>query len=751
MIPKPNKNPPRATKKAPSPDSSPSYSSSMPTRADARELIRKYESRLGKDFFNEAPKDYSKEYETFRRETLKNLGWYEKACQNIGKSLTIKSSKKDQEKLEKNIREAHLNVKPNEAAGFAWFALLFSLFLTLLICAAVYLLTNQFGGELFLIFFLLVCSSFFAFYYFNTLPSRVAQKWKLKASSQMIPCILYIVVHMRHTSNLERAIKFASEHLQPPLSLDLKKIFWDVETSKYSTIKDALDSYLETWRDSCPEFVESFHMIESSLYEPVEERRIYPLDKALQIILDGVYEKMLHFTHDVKSPITNIYMLGIVLPTLGLALLPLGSTLLQGAIQWYHVVVLFNLVIPFAIFYMTNNVLAKRPGGFGETELLERNKNYKYYADKSHYWKAFFLALPLFIIGILPFIFQFGSGLLGLKKDYTFEEIGLGFLGNQSLFDFKIDAAGHVVGPFGVVALLMSLFVPLAVAIFFIISYKLKTEKLMKTREQTKKLEQEFSGSIFQLGNRLADGTPAEMSFGRVAQSAKGSPSAGFFSMVNMNIQQAGMSVEEAIFNPARGAINYYPSEILKTSMQIMIEAVKKGLNIAANALMSISNYIKNIHQVNERLKDLLADITSSMKSNMTFLAPLLAAIIVGLSSMITSILGKLKLIIEGGVSPETSILGGGSIGTIVEMFDISKMIPPYWLQVSVGIYIVEVIFILTITLVTIEEGEDKLGEKSSIGKNLSMGIMLYFITSLIAIIALAVLANVAISGISPG
>jgi Flp pilus assembly protein TadB len=743
--------PSQGNRDAPTPKNTKAPVPGRPGREDARELIRKFENKLGKDFFNEAPRDYSKEYETFRRETLKNLGWYEKACQNIGKSLTIKGSKKDEEKLERNIQESHLNVKPNEVSGFSWFALLFALFLTLMICAAIYLLTNKIGGELLLIFFLLICVSFFLFYYFNTLPSRVAQKWRLKASSQMIPCILYIVVHMRHTSNLERAIKFASEHLQPPLSLDLKKIFWDTETAKYSTIKDALDAYLEGWRDSCPEFVESFHMIESSLYEPVEERRVAVLDKALQIILDGVYEKMLHFTHDVKSPITNIYMLGIVLPTLGLALLPLGSTLLQGAISWYHVVVLFNLVIPFAIFYMTNNVLAKRPGGFGETELLERNKNYHYYADKRHYWKAFFIAFPLFILGILPFIFQFGSSLLGVKKDYTFADIGLGFLGSGNLFDFRLNALGQVVGPFGVVALILSLFVPLSVALFFILLYKLKTEKLVKTRNQTKRLEQEFSGSIFQLGNRLADGTPAEMCFGRVAQSAKGSPSAGFFSMVNMNIQQAGMSIEEAIFNPARGAINYYPSEILKTSMQIMIEAVKKGLGIAANALMSISTYVKNIHDVNERLKDLLADITSSMKSNMTFLAPLLAAIIVGLSAMITGILGKLKLMIEGGVSTETSVLGAGSIGTIVEMFDITKMIPPYWLQASVGIYIVEVIFILTITLVTIEEGEDKLGEKYQISKNLSMGMMLYFITALIAIISLAVLASVAIGGISPG
>jgi hypothetical protein len=59
----------------------------------------------------------------------------------------------------------------------------------------------------------------------SSVPSRLANKWRLKASSQMVPAILYVVVYMRHTSNLEKAIAFASEHLSYPLSLDFKKYF----------------------------------------------------------------------------------------------------------------------------------------------------------------------------------------------------------------------------------------------------------------------------------------------------------------------------------------------------------------------------------------------------------------------------------------------------------------------------------------------------------------------------------------------
>ena len=75
-------------------------------------------------------------------------------------------------------------------------------------------------------------------------------------------------------------------------------------------------------------------------------------------------------------------------------------------------------------------------------------------------------------------------------------------------------------------------------------------------------------------------------------------------------------------------------------------------------------------------------------------------------------------------------------------------MIPPYFLQISVGIYLIEIIFILTAALVTVESGKDLLKEKSDLSKNLKSGILLYLATALIAIIALTALAGIALGGI---
>ena len=162
---------------------------------------------------------------------------------------------------------------------------------------------------------------------------------------------------------------------------------------------------------------------------------------------------------------------------------------------------------------------------------------------------------------------------------------------------------------------------------------------------------------------------------------------------------------------------------------------------------MSISQYVKNIGKINERLKDLLADIISDMKSNMTFLAPVLTGIVIGLATMMTSIFGKLQTMLPE-LGAETEVGMFGSLGTITTIFDVTKMIPPYFLQIIIGIYLIEITFILTGTLVTVESGVDRLSEKSETAQNLKRGILLYFIVALLATFALSILANIAGGGI---
>ena len=222
------------------------------------DILKKYSKKIEHEIKTEQSVnpnelgDFSREYMQFKIEMMPQLSRYEKWCKSLGSIIKIKLAQKDGIKIQKQLDIAHLDVTPSQSVTLALVSMLLSFFVGFLLSIAIFLITNNFPV---LLLFLVLFASLFLFYYFYSMPSRLANKWRLKASSQMVPCILYLVVYMKHTSNLERAVRFTSQHLQVPLALDFKKILWDIEIGKYSTIKESLDAYLETWRDYSIEFI----------------------------------------------------------------------------------------------------------------------------------------------------------------------------------------------------------------------------------------------------------------------------------------------------------------------------------------------------------------------------------------------------------------------------------------------------------------------------------------------------------------
>ena len=208
------------------------------------------------------------------------------------------------------------------------------------------------------------------------------------------------------------------------------------------------------------------------------------------------------------------------------------------------------------------------------------------------------------------------------------------------------------------------------------------------------------------------------------------------------------MNLREAIFNRDVGAILYFPSSLIVSSMEVLIESAKKGPKIVARSMITISNYVAKIHQVNERLKDLLSEIVSSMKSQISFLAPVIAGVVVGVSSMIVTILTSLSSSLET-IGGEGGTIGGIDLATaetLISIFDVTSIVPSYYFQFVIGVFVIEIIWILSILSNGIENGADKLNEEYLIGRNLKRSMILYFIVSLLVVLVLNALAYAAIS-----
>ena len=708
----------------------------------SKRIMDKYGSKLADQYqsvMDTPSRDiFSKDYSTFKQEAVftKN-SFYERACNFAGSILNLVPSKEEKKKeLQDSIETAHLDITPEGAYTLSILSMVTFIFLAIFVG----FITFSFGEFQFLLVLIIVGFGIFSLIPLSNFPKHLAQKHRLQASNQMVLCILYTVIYMRHTSNLEHAIKFAGEHIGNPLALDLRKIFWDVETGRFSNIQDSLNHYLEGWKDHNLAFVESFHLIESSLYEGNEKRRMSLLDKSLEIILEGTYESMLHFAQDVKSPITMLHMLGVILPILGLIVLPLIGSFL--GVSWFSLFLIYNILLPVAVFYYGYTMLSKRPVGYKQSNLAEENPEYqrlRYLSvgseenptliNPKHI--AIFLIIIVFIIGFSPLILHL--------LDPAFE---IAITDKISFLDYKSTGSGKLVGPFGLGATILSLIIPLGLGIALGFYYKTRSKKLIKIREQTNKLETEFRGAIFQLGNRLGGGMPAEMAFGKVAQNLHGTPTGKFFTIINSNMRSMGMNLKDAIFNEKNGAIVSFPSSLIESTMKVVVESAQKGPQVVSSALLTIAQYLDRIYKVAERLRDLLSEISSSMKSQVTFLTPLIAGIVVGIGSMITAIISTLstQLGLTGGDTTSTELIGG--LDGLATIFPIENLIPPFYLQLVVGLYVVEMIFVLSILSNAIEHGVDKLNEEYTLGKNLYRSTILYVIIATLTIIIFTILAS---------
>jgi len=696
---------------------------------DYQELLVKYKERIKKEFGKEAVRPISRvssrEYSVFKEELYPtHYSWYEKACNFSENLLKIQADPKKAELMQKDLEACHLNVTPAGVTAF-------SILLPLAVMVFGALISFAVFQMMFFVVFFMIAGMLLVFA-LQKFPSFMANSWRMKASNQMVQSIFYLVTYMRHTSNLERAIEFSADHLDPPLSLDFRKILWDVETQQYSTIKDSANAYLEQWKDWDKEFVEAFHLIESSLFESAEERRLALLDKSLDVILDGTYENMLHYAHNLSSPMTMLHMLGVILPILGLVILPLVVSFMSSEgsplVTIIYISVLYNVSLPVVVYYLGRVILSKRPTGYGANDIgekagVKRFRNVNLSLGKSMTISvnpAYFCIMVfvvLMLIGLSPLIIH--------SIDNSFEIQNED--GSLKLMEYVCPAElpncepEEKIGPYGIGASMLSLVLVIGLGLSIGLYFMLRSKNVIKIREKTRELEDEFSSALFQLGNRLGDGLPAEIAFAKVAKNMENTTSGEFFNLVEKNITQLGMGLEEALFDPKVGAIVNFPSNVIESSMKVLVESIKKGPRIAAQALLSMSRYIKEIHRVEERLKDLMADVISSMKSQIKFLTPAIAGIVIGLTSMISSILTKLSAQLNcfAGGGQEAGALGG-----MVSIFGIG--IPTFQFQIVVGIYIVEIAYILTVLSNGIENGADKLGERYELGKNLVQSTLLY-------------------------
>lgn len=618
-------------------------------------------------------------YNTDYRQFLKDIkqaptGLYEKGCQISEKILRIRPGKNTEDRLNEKIKAAYLNATPSGVLSFS---------MLLLILLPLFILSLVIVGFADLVFAsLAIFFSLVLVYLVYNYPESHARSVQVNMSSDIVLAILYMVIYMRNNPSIEGAVRFSAENLTGPLSWDLKKLMWDVEVGVYGSVDGALVSYLGKWKEKNREFAEALHMLRNSTSE-VGVRRDAMYDEAVSIILNGTRERMKHYAQGLRMPVMLIHAMGIMLPIIGLVMFPIVVLFMQDAVKPVFIFIGYDILLPAFIFWYMNYILQTKPPTFSQPDISQARGMPP--LGKFRLGKMLLPILPISLLAALPFLI-----------------FGISGIGNADI-TASLNSSVLVIIGLG--------------AALFIYSY-LDSRQKMRTRNDIEKIENEFSEALFQLGNKLAGGTPIEVAVDRASENLKNMKIEEFFWNISANMRKLGFTFEQALFDKEYGAIWVYPSRMIRSVMQAVVQSSDKGVRVASMSMLTVSRYLKGMHEVKEEINEILGETVSSMKFLALFLAPIVSGVVVTMAVVILRILGSLCGQI-GNLASQTDMAAGGfSSFVFCQGWGQGASTPPIGagpFQLVVGLYMLETILLLSFFVNRIEYGDDSIGLRDTI------------------------------------
>jgi len=686
-----------------------------------RQRVREYLERRGEGI----PARESQEYQEYKDEATGSKGsFYETLCKKLAKK-EINPEDETREKLQSAIDLLDWEITPGQTL---FFALLITIFLGVL-AIPIFLLPLPLLLKIAYLLF-----PVFAMYYFSNYPHYAAMRKVSTSSEDLILSVLYMIVYMRSSPNLEGAIRYAAENVSGSISDDLNLILWAVDVGQYNSMTAALDDYIDKWKPYNKQYVEALQLVKSTKREGDQERRNKMYNDALDILLDGSKEKMKHFVQDLKLPVMVLNGMGILLPIIGIIMLPMTSIFLTGAIKPYHLVFFYNIFLPILLYWLVRKIMIKRPATLSvvppdKGKLPPKGKVVLQFAGSYHFLPAIVPAVLIFfaVTWMTPLVAAAVNEPLTIWEAWA------------PTFYFSILTTGKELAKNpSLVAMFRSLSLNLAfglsLATYFILGYRQRYSKEKRIRE----VEEEFPHALLQFGNRIRGGKPLELVLNELVEDIKQLEVAGLFRIAVRNIANKSMTFKQAFLDPHYGAVTYYPSKLIGATMKAVTETAKKSTESAAVAMKTISRYLKDLHSTQELINDLLEDTKSSLAFLAYIMAPTIAALAVGMGHVMLSALVKIqdvKLDVpsgQGGAGAGSMMGGFDAAGPLQSLIRLKQAIPPELLQMIVGFYLLEISIVMGIFFIRISRGKDPTARNLSVGRIVLVASIIYGVVLLL-------------------
>lgn len=578
---------------------------------------------------------------------------------------------------------------------------------------------------------------------------------RIKSSDEALRVVLYMAMQLEMNPNLSQSVKSAAGHTDGYLSKDLAKVMWETETKQKTVqnIRQAISNRIDLWRKWSPSFVKSLEYLIDSLSRNGDDRKRM-IQKGQEKIIGDMENQMDQYARNLTSPIRVLNMAGIMLPLMGLIMFPLISVFLGGdkvgvgGISVYMGFV-YLIILPLFLYFLVKRLISKRPGAYSHPSLEHvdnlppKDKVRISFSGTTYEIPVVPLAITVGLLVALPGIIYYFNLLNTIVSFETGIELTGGQVQTPDQWKEFINNQYDVDNAVPNVVQAMSLFWGINAGL---VTYFLgRSYGRQKIRHKIEEIEEDIEVGLTELENALSKGMPIERAmytvtekFDEIGESDK--PLEEFFEKILDNMEQKGFPFERAVFDDNEGAIQNYPSNILRNAMNMLADSSAKGPNIAAENLRRVNEYIKNQKKVEETIRRLLDETVSQMQIQAKFIAPVITG---AAGAMALLIVQTLYIIAERLQELQESLMvgqqsqSGGFADQIALIKNLDSALPPTLILLIVSLYLVEVSLILAYFMNGIENGFDEISRDMQISKTLIYSTTVF---SLIVIISALVI-----------
>jgi hypothetical protein len=505
---------------------------------------------------------------------------------------------------------------------------------------------------------------------------------------QMLRAILRLSTYTLLNMSMEYAMKETSENVTGILKEQLDDIIIMMEHKEKSTLGDAIKKYVEVWNEINPEFVKSLRLIQTASMSLPEDREII-IEEVLETIVRSYQTSGKRFAEGLANKTKTLIAIGVLFPIMSLMILPLISIFLPAIANPTIIAFVYVVFFPTILLIATLEFASHRV----QVDTIELEQSPRY--------KKTPVGIVLFCIGMV-IVFSIPTINHVMRIDMSTM--------NTVSREYTINA---------IVVIWLTLFGLFLAIETYSYLYVRRHERLWKEVYETERdfphLLQTFASYLAL--NRSVESIIGEIEDDYITHGFKDHPVVKIFKEIEISLFTTKQSIEDIFKNVVP---KICPSAKVSDQLRQIISFTTIDQKSAAKAARMVRKQLIAIYVLDDYIQSLLSDTVSLVSITTIMLAPLLCA---ASTIMAMAIVKALEFITK---TLERIALDLGVTGISLELVDVTQIMPPTVVELIVGIYLLEMILILSLFMSNIELGTDKFRLAKTLQINVLVGFLIY-------------------------